>query len=527
MKKPISLILLSLLIISYINVYSQQTAKGIVYEDLNKNNKKDSKEKGIENVAVSNGVDVVLTNSKGEFQLPVANDNIIFVIKPGNYNVPVNQYNQPQFYYIHKPNGSPILKFTGVAPTGKLPKSIDFPLIPIDVKDSFKILVFGDSQTADEKEMDYFNRGIVKEVEGVNGVEFGITLGDITHENPTLYPQYKNIIKKVGIPWYNVMGNHDKNYDVQTDSLSDETFEKDFGPATYSFNRGMVHFIILDDIRYPDPRDGKGYWGGYSKNQLKFIENDLKYVPKDYLIVFAAHIPISETEGGDTFQDKDRDKIFQLLKDFPYTLSLSAHTHYQSQDFFTRKEGWTQDKPHHHFNVGTTCGDWYSGKLDQQGIPLSTMRDGTPKGYAYLNFNKNKYTIDYKVAEKPADYVMNIYAPKIVVANKWILPGICANFFIGGEHDSLFFRIDDGQWRRMFYKKDYDPSYFHLFQEWDFTDIPLEGARQSPPAISSHLWFAAIPTNPEPGDHIIEVKAYDMFGRVFTQKKTYKIVKKV
>ena len=43
------------------------------------------------------------------------------------------------------------------------------------------------------------------------------------------------------------------NYDVQADSLSDETFESYFGPASYSFNYGKVHFIVLDDIRYPIP----------------------------------------------------------------------------------------------------------------------------------------------------------------------------------------------------------------------------------------------------------------------------------
>jgi 3',5'-cyclic AMP phosphodiesterase CpdA len=526
MKKLKSLIFFAFLTIPTIWAYPQQIARGTVYEDTNKNNKKDSKEKGIAQVAVSNGIDVVLTNAKGEYELPVGNDNIIFVITPGNYNVPVNQFNQPQSYYIHKPNGSPALKNIGLSPTGKLPKSIDFPLIPNTIGNEFRILVFGDPQPDNEKELDYFDRGMVKELEGVKNVEFGLSLGDLSNEKTNLYEPYKKIINKIGVPWYNVMGNHDENYDALADSLSDETFEREFGPANYSFNHGMVHFIILDDILYPDPRDGKGYWGGFREDQLKFIENDLKYVPKDYLIIFAAHIPISELEGGDPFRDEDRDRIFKLLKDFPYTLSLSAHTHFQSQDFLGAKEGWLQAKPHHHYNVGAACGDWYSGKLDEQGIPISTMRDGTPKGYAFLSFNKNKYIIDYKVAGKPADYRFELYAPKAVSANKWILPGICANFFMGSEYDTLFYRIDQGDWKRMFQKKDYDPSYYRIFQDWDYTDTPFEGGRQSPPEMTKHLWFASIPSKIEAGEHVIEVKVVDMFGRVFTQKKTYRIVKK-
>jgi hypothetical protein len=526
MKNLILLIIAVLLIITSNNTFSQQTAKGIVYIDLNKNNKKDSKEKGIPNVAVSNSLEVVLTNAKGEYQLPVGNDNIIFVIKPGNYNVPLNQYNQPQFYYNHKPNGSPKLKYSGVAPTGLLPKSIDFPLIPNGVIDQFKMLVFGDPQPYNEKEMDYFYRGIVKELEGVKGVEFGLSLGDLVGDNLDLHASYKNVIKHIGVPWYNVIGNHDENYDVLADSLSDESYEKEFGPATYSFNHGKVHFIILDDILYPDPRNGKGYWAGYTKQQLKFIENDLKYVPKDYLVIFASHIPIKESESDDSFRDEDRNRIFELLKDFPYTLSLSAHTHIQRQDFLTKNQGWQQEKPHHEYNVGTTCGDWYGGKFDEQGVPTSKMSDGTRKGYAYLSFNKNKYAIDYKAAGMTADYQMEIYAPKIASSNKWILPGICANFFMGCEKDSLFYRIDNGNWKRMFYKKDYDPSYFREFQDWDFTEFPLEGSRMSPPDQCNHLWFASLSVNLEPGEHMIEVKAYDMFGRVFTQTKSYRILKK-
>ena len=34
------------------------------------------------------------------------------------------------------------------------------------------------------------------------------------------------------------------------------------------------------DVLYPDPRDHEGYWGGFTEEQMQFIENDLKTVPK-------------------------------------------------------------------------------------------------------------------------------------------------------------------------------------------------------------------------------------------------------
>lgn len=524
MKNLLSLLIASLLPFTALDaIYGQSVAKGIVYEDLNNNNVKDRKEKGIAHVAVSNGKDVVLTNNKGEYALPIANDNILFVIKPANYNVPVNEYNQPLFYYNHKPNGSPGHANAGVPPSGPLPRPVDFPLIPATQKENFRVLVFGDPQPYSEQEVDYFHKGIVSELTRVQEVDFGITLGDLAGDNFNLHKSYINAVKDIGIPWYNVLGNHDENYDTKADSLSDEAFEKSFGPATYSFNHGKAHFIILDDILYPDPRDGKGFWGGFRKDQLEFIKNDLSLVPKDHLVILAFHIPISELEGGDPFNDEDRLKLFELLREYPHTLTLSAHTHFQSQDFFTAKEGWPQEQRHHHYNVGATCGSWYSGRLDADGVPASTMRDGTPKGYAFLNINGNQYTIDYKVAGQSADYRIGIFAPKVVEKDRSTSAGIYANYFMGSATDTLYCRIDAGPWKVMHYTYDYDPAYLHLLHEWDFAETLLPGSRPSNPVFCNHLWRTGIPTKLPEGEHTIEIKVTDMFGRVITQKSSYRI----
>ncbi|MGQ8337371.1 calcineurin-like phosphoesterase C-terminal domain-containing protein [Sunxiuqinia sp. A32] len=524
MKRNLAIFILTTLIISSIQTIAQSVVKGVVFEDLNQNSTQDRKEKGIAGVAVSNGVDVVQTDDNGEYQLKVSNDQIIFVIKPSDYQIPVNEFKLPQFYYIHKPGGSPELKYEGTQGTGKLPRNVDFALYSDSSQDQFKMLVFGDPQPYSKKEVDFFAKGIVSELEGVEGVSFGLSMGDLVGDNLNLFQPYKEAVQRIGIPWYNVMGNHDMNYDGSQDNLSDESFERHFGPANYSFNHGKVHFIILDDILYPDPRDGKGYWGGFRKDQLDFVENDLQFVPKDYLIVLAFHIPISEPDGGDPFRDEDRDRLFQLLKDFPQTLSISAHTHLQRQDLFFKEDGWLQDGFHHHFNSGTTSGDWYSGRLNEKGVPTSTMRDGTLKGYSYISFDKNQYQIKYKVAGKPADYQFEIYAPKVLEKDKRTSSGIIANFFMGSELDTVFYRIDDGSWNQMYPVDDYDPSYYHLVQEWDFTDQLLDGRRPSNPKKCTHLWAGNIPTNLEAGEHIIQVKATDLFGQTHVQERSYQLL---
>lgn len=508
-------------LVMHSSLQAQSVATGYVFEDANRNLRKERRERGLANVAVSNGRDVVLTNSKGRYELPVDNDDIIFVIKPANYKVALDENNLPRFYYNHKPAGSPDLKFKGVAPTGSLPKSVDFALQPSAESTGFSILAFGDPQVPSQREVDFFARGVVAEVKGSTKAVLGISLGDEANNNLDVFEPYKKAVKEVGLPWYNVMGNHDMNFDVKADSLSDETFEAHFGPATYSYNYGNVHFIILDNIMYPGIGKGARYSRGLRADQLQFIENDLKVVSKDKLIVLAMHIP-PDPRVGDPKNDGIQ-ALFDLLRDFPHTLSLSAHTHIQYQDFYGEAEGWKGSKPHHHYNVGTTSGDWYSGEFDAAGIPAATMADGTPKGYATIHFSDNQYTIDYTVAGKPADYRMNIWMPKVVEHKERNVGGVYVNFFMGSARDKVEFRVDDGKWNKLEYILEPDPFYVHLWMRWDYTDTLLTGRRPGKPKASRHLWWAPLPSDLKPGEHTVEVKATDMFGREFIQKERYVI----
>src|SRR5690606_1110029 len=197
-----------------------------------------------------------------------------------------------QNYYIHKPKGSPDLKYAGVSATGPLPESLDFPLTSQREDKKFSIFVFGDAHVPSTREVDFFGRGIVDEVSQRNKAVFGVRLGDLAYDKLNVFEPYIQAIGKMGIPWHNVLGNHDMNYDVKVDSLSDETFERHFGPANYSVNYGNVHLIVLDNVFYPNPETGKGYVAGLREDQFDFIENNLKFVPKDRLVIIASHIPL-------------------------------------------------------------------------------------------------------------------------------------------------------------------------------------------------------------------------------------------
>ncbi len=118
---------------------AQNVAKGYVFEDKNNNGIKDNNETGISNIAVSNGIQVVLTDNKGAYQLPAGEENIFFVIKPSGYRTPLNGNNTPKFYYHHNPKGAPAqFKYKGIGPTGNLPEAINFPLVKSEDKKRFQ-----------------------------------------------------------------------------------------------------------------------------------------------------------------------------------------------------------------------------------------------------------------------------------------------------------------------------------------------------------------------------------------------------
>lgn len=502
---------------------SQEQVSGFVFEDSNNNGKKDRREKGLADVAVSNGIEVVKTNQEGKYELPLRDDQIIFVIKPSDYDLPTNENNLPQFFYNHKPKGSPSsLKYEGVKPTGELPKSVDFALKPGKSEISFSALVFGDPQPYSVDEVGYFKKGVVSEVEGIEDIAFGIALGDLVGDDLSLYPHYIEAISGIGLPWFSVMGNHDQNFDVEEDIYTDETFEAQFGPATYAFNHGNAHFMVLENILYPDPRDNQGYWGGFREDQLQFIENNLKTVPKDRLVVVFMHIPIFE-ELGDSFRDADRKKLLELLSPFENSVSLSAHTHYMKQTFWGKEDGFNKDKPHHHFNIGTPSGDWYSGSMNERGVPTSTMRDGSPNGYVFLDIEGTDYKARYKPAGESADYQMEIFAPKVVGKDQRTRAAIIANVFVGTADDEVMYRVNEGEWKKMSNFEGLDPTYAMSVYEWDSSETLKQGRRPSNPFPTDHLYSAPMPTNLPVGEHTIEVEATDMYGQKHSGTRTFRV----
>lgn len=208
-----------------------QNVSGFVYEDRNINALRDSSERGLSGIPVSNGREVVLTSSDGAYNLPMGPSGVVFVIKPKGYRFLADGEGQSKSYYVHSEKGSSKkLKYSGIKPTGPLPRSVDFGLIADPTEEnSFSVLLFGDTQVSNEKEVEYLQRSVIDELEGTRSAAFGITLGDLVNNVLDLLPDYKGAIDRIGLPWYHVIGNHDHNQDVADDSLASETFRAVLG----------------------------------------------------------------------------------------------------------------------------------------------------------------------------------------------------------------------------------------------------------------------------------------------------------
>lgn len=514
---------LSLLCLLAAPVLADQSATGIVFDDQNANGIRDDGEPGIADVSVSNGREVVATEVDGKWTLPHDDDTIFFVIKPSGWATPVNDEQLPQFYYIHKPAGSPQgTRYVGVEPTGPLPKSIDFALRKNAEPQTFKAIFFGDPQPSTMDQVDYIAHDVIAElVDGGTDAKFGVTLGDIMFDKLELFEPSNANVAKIGIPWYNVIGNHDVNREATVDADSDETFHRYFGPSYYSFDYGPVHFIALDDVEWGDiKRNGHiSYRGGLSEEQLEFVKNDLARVPEDKLVMLMMHIPLGGIEAG------ARGQLFRMIEKRPYTLSISGHTHWHAHQYLGEESDWRGDEPHHHIVNVTVSGTWWKGQKDEQGIPHATMRDGAPNGYSIITFDGVTHTLDFKAARQPADYQMSIFAPDEVKVATAAETQVYVNVFNGSEKSAVKMRVGhDGKWITLKKVMEKDPYYVAVREREMLADPEGKNPPLNAPVDSAHLWKATLPAGLKLGSQLIRVEATDAYQREWKAARMLRVV---
>jgi len=502
--------------------YAQTSISGIVFEDRNENRIRDRGEPGIEGVMVSNQNNVVLTDKDGQYSLPVTDRTILFVTKPPGYRFHLNELNLPQFYYIHQPEGSPELTYSGVEPTGSAPDSVDFGLILSERKETFTVITYGDPQPRNDVELSYYRDKIVNEL-GTTNSDFILVLGDIMYDDLSLYDRYNQLMATLNRPVYNVYGNHDINFDADGNEFARETFKRHYGPTFYSFEEGDVHFIVLDNIDYLgyNEEGNSQYKGGISPQQITWMRNNLQHVDKKKRLVLAAHIPLHTPglEDVDVVNTANRNELFEILDPFDDVIFLAGHMHTNFHSFLDQEFGRTNANPVHQIITSAASGSWWSGPKDENGIPVSTQRDGVPNGYHVVEFKETDYIEFFKPAGMDSSYQMRIESPAPELRLNRENTELLVNVFNGSQKSQVRYKINHSDWIKMdWLGLSVSPFFKNLLDQNSDTF-----ASWIQPVETTHLWRADLTGILTAGTHRITVWTRDQFGQEFSRVKVIEV----
>ncbi len=530
---------------------------GTVFDDKDQDSTQDPSERGIAGVTVSNGRDVATTDGKGRYSLPVHDNMTVFVTQPAGYQVPVDEDQIAQFSYNHLPEGSPELKYGGIPATGPVPEAVNFPLAkdPSTAKAAQSCPIAADTQAYDMTQMGYARDGAVADLMARDDYAScgALLLGDNVGDDLSLYPALRDIYSGANGPVRLAPGNHDMDYDAADDTHALDTFRDEFGPAYFSYDVGQAHVVVLDNIVYNGESAG-GYAEAIDDQQREWLENDLAEVPRGKLVVVAAHAPIVDHRQVIT---DNAPALYEILEG-RNAVTVGGHTHMLENLLpgDTREE-WAADGveelEHTQLVAGAVSGDWYSGGLDEQGLPYAYMADGARPGLLTLELDGNEFSERYTVRGEPDDLQLalgvntphwrdwaeealawrddaededgsedeapalgdeHLVSAEDLDGESWLT----ANFSAGSSDARVEVSVDGGAPQEAEHTQ---PMAGEALNEgWEFSD-PHAATRNlltsgSVPRSSAHLWRLPIPADLDEGTHTAEVTATDNRGREFT-----------
>ena len=200
-------------------------AHGYVFHDHRNTKRWKQGDRGIANVLVSNGVEVVRTDADGRWQLPAPPGSEVFDIKPPGWSLPRGPLGLTSFSQCVTAaigNSAEIAEANSSS-------SIDFALQAADEKGAFVVALVADTQPQSDLELDFLRDSTLAAI-AQSGATFAINHGDIVFDDARLYPRYLQLTAATGMPWHHCPGNHDMN--PISDRVSDcfETWRTVFGP---------------------------------------------------------------------------------------------------------------------------------------------------------------------------------------------------------------------------------------------------------------------------------------------------------
>ncbi|GAB3196992.1 hypothetical protein ABID22_002197 [Pontibacter aydingkolensis] len=444
--------------------------------------------KGVAGVAVTDGINVVLTDASGKYEFESnATAEFVYISIPRGY-----EFN----------NEKSITRFYKKIESIKGRFKADFDLKKLaqdDTKHNF--VVWADPQIISEADAVQLKQESAPDLKQLVGsypkdtLFHGIGCGDLVWDKFELFEDYQEALAITGVPFFQVIGNHDMNLDARTDEGSAEKFKELFGPTYYSFNRGDIHYVVLDDVFFIGT--AKKYIGYLTERQLAWLEQDLAIVKPGSTVVVNVHIPVytkqhirnkdkEESIGGVV---SNRKELYRILK--PYKAHImSGHTHFNEK--IVDNENIVE---HVH---GTVCGAWWTGPI---------CYDGTPSGYGVYEVNGSDVQWYYKSTGLPKEHQLRIY-PAGAVAEK-------------PEHVAANVWNWDPEWKVEWLEDGKPMGEMQRETAKDPLSIELHEGAAKPakhkwvePLLTDHMFFA----KPSAAASSITVVATDRFGKIYKEE---------
>lgn len=441
--------------------------------------------KPLAGVTVSDGYNCVVTGADGRYIL-TKNDraNYITVSTPAGYLPPVDDNMRPLFYL----------------PVEEGRTDYSFELIKNKKDDRCHVFMTqADVQVVSEDELGIYDVQVADAREHFRQFRdmdiFALDCGDVVGDHPELYESSLRHRAGFGAPMYIANGNHDMQYYVRSHELSKDRFEHKVGPTNYSFNRGKIHYVVIDNCFYI----GRDYfYMGYVDEQtFDWLEQDLARVPEGSTVVMMMHIPVANQAEKVPFR-YDGVRVSQETVNAAHLIEMMKpyNTH-----FITGHQHWSRniefsDSCFEH-NTPGACGMWWD---------VDVCEDGTPRGYGVYMVDGDNIEWYFKSTGRDKDYQFRAYAPgkapefpSDIVANVW-------------NHDPKW-RVEwteDGRvMGEMTQVETVDPLTAEKVSDRSKLRYSWIGASKTP-----HM-FHATPVNP---DARLGVKVTDRFGNIYTQE---------
>lgn len=445
--------------------------------------------KGVANVLVSDGYSFARTDDDGSYYLQSDDDAYcVFVVLPSGYEIATVEQGITKHFVTLDRSAADF--------------QADFQLNPIGDDTNFTFMTHADTQPdtyiapncwsgMNTAYKDMQKTGM--EIAAKDGFKpFNLHMGDIVYNtNSTVadYQRYKDNLVASGynIPIFATPGNHDRRY--QTDyAAATARYRETWGPLWYSFNRGQVHFISLDNIKIEADGD---YVKGYAPAAAEWLAKDLSYVPKGSRVVFFTHQPMTRNNSA----LKAYKPLLELLKDYN-TLILTGHLH-RTFNNFPQYAPTIMEK-----NLTAVAGYEWRGPCSE---------DGTPLGYSIFTVNGEDISWKFKWTGRDADrFMMRMYEP-----GNFGLPSYAA-----ADEKTILVNV----W-------DYDPEWkvTWTLDGKDMGDVPAYDAKTDPWAVYNYNdnperpWFEGVKETyhifhcdvPNTGS-VVAVTVTDRFGRTST-----------